>query len=119
MTGTQALDTRTALAERVETIALSCGAEHPLLARFGPLVRSRNVTLDLGAVERIDAAGVAALVALYRNARNAGYSFRVARASRRVHEILALVGLDGILTGREALAAPRTCREENAARSAA
>src|SRR3974377_2099269 len=73
------------------------GKEQALLAIMEPIVRSRSVTLDLREVERIDAAGIAALISLYGSAHAAGHEFTIVNASHRVEEILALVGLDRIL----------------------
>jgi anti-anti-sigma regulatory factor len=64
------------------------------------------VTLDLTHVERIDAAGIAALISLYWCADAAGNRFTVVNASAHVAEILALVGLDRILLSRNAAPAP-------------
>jgi len=58
------------------------------------------VMLDFGAVERIDAAGLAALVTLYTDACKTGHALTVSRPSRHVREILELVGLDRILMPR-------------------
>jgi anti-anti-sigma factor len=76
------------------------GNEECLLSRLSPLVQRQSVMLDLGQVERIDAAGIAALISLYGKAREAGHSFRVTNPSPHVAEILALVGLDRILLSR-------------------
>ena len=73
------------------------GQDRNLLDRIAPLVRQSSVSLDLAQVERIDAAGIAALISLYGSARDAGHTFSVQNASARVAEILALVGLDRIL----------------------
>ena len=54
------------------------------------------------AVERIDAAGIAALISLYRLASEAGHHFSVSSASPHVVELLALVGLDRILMSHNA-----------------
>ncbi|HSZ15634.1 MAG TPA: STAS domain-containing protein [Terracidiphilus sp.] len=85
------------------------GQEQPLVERLTPLVRRQSVTLDLSHVERIDAAGIAALISLFGAARCAGNAFSIVNASARVVEILALVGLDRILITRNA--AP--CRESD------
>jgi anti-anti-sigma factor len=69
-----------------------------LIERLGPLVMEQNVTLDMGAVERIDAAGIAALVVLYQNAQAAGHRFRVSNVPARVEQILAVVGLERYLS---------------------
>jgi anti-anti-sigma factor len=73
------------------------GSDRRLVERMTPLVRSRSVALDMGSVERIDAAGIAALISLYRSAREAGRSFAVIHASPRVAKVLAIVGLDRVL----------------------
>jgi anti-anti-sigma factor len=78
------------------------GSEQRLLERVGPLVRTQCVSLDLGSVERIDAAGIAALISLYGSAREAGHRFTVSNATPRVAQILALVGLDRILLSHDA-----------------
>jgi anti-anti-sigma factor len=73
------------------------GQEARLLEGIGALVVKHNVTLDLGSVERIDAAGVAALVGLYRSAQTTGHRFQVANVTARVAKVLELVGLEGLL----------------------
>jgi anti-anti-sigma factor len=85
--------------EKTGTVSkLIKGQEMEFFERLAPLVRTRSVSLDLSAVERIDAAGIAALVSLYRASEEAGHSFTVFHASARIEEILELVGLDRILT---------------------
>jgi anti-anti-sigma factor len=86
------------------------GQEHDLVERLTPLVRRQNVTLDLAHVERIDAAGIAALISLYGSAQTAGNDFNVVNASHRVAEILTLVGLDRILLSQNAVQNPQTER---------
>ena len=71
--------------------------QHLLLERLLPLVELRCVSLDLQTVTRIDAAGIAALISLYRTACEAGHTFAVSNLSPHVREILVLVGLDRIL----------------------
>ncbi len=84
-----------------------------LLERLMPLIRRQCVTLDLGSVERIDAAGIAALISLYSCARESGHRFAVSHASPRVAEILSLVGLDRILLSQSAVqASPSSQRLE-------
>ena len=80
------------------------GQENELLEHVAPMVCDQNVSLDFSFVERIDAAGIAALIMLYRCAQNTGHHFSVANASHRVSAILALVGLDHILLAPEATA---------------
>jgi len=83
--------------------ALVRGQETALLERFAPLVRGQDLSLDLGSVERIDAAGIAALISLYGTARDAGHVFTLSNVSPRVAQLLALVGLDRILAYRNAV----------------
>jgi anti-anti-sigma factor len=73
------------------------GQEQCLLERVGAVLDRQSVTLDLRNVTRIDAAGIAALIALYRLAQKAGTQFVITHAAPRVAGILALVGLDEIL----------------------
>ncbi len=79
------------------------GQEAHLLEGIEPLLKRHSVALDLAGVERIDAAGIAALVQLYRSAQAAGHHFRIANASARVAQILAVVGLDGYLLSHNAV----------------
>jgi anti-anti-sigma factor len=74
-----------------------------LLERVGPLVTEQSVTLDLTGVERIDAAGIAALVVLYQNARGAGHRFGVTNVPVRIEQILAVVGLERYLVSHNAV----------------
>lgn len=73
------------------------GHDQALLDRLEPLVCRQDLILDLCSVERIDAAGITALIYLYRSATEADHSFAVSNAAPHVAEILALVGLDRIL----------------------
>jgi anti-anti-sigma factor len=73
-----------------------------LIERLGRLVTEQSVALDLGAVERIDAAGIAALVLLYQNAHAAGRRFRVTNVPPRVEDLLAMVGLERYLGSQPA-----------------
>jgi len=73
------------------------GSDRRLLDELTPVVRREDVSLDLGRVEKIDAAGIAALIALYRTALESGHGFQVANAAPRVREMLAMVGLEVIL----------------------
>ena len=77
------------------------GREQEFLAELGPLVRSHSVHLDLSLVERIDAAGLAALISLYRAAREAGHVFAVVNPTRRAARIIALAGLDRVLVPKD------------------
>jgi anti-anti-sigma factor len=80
-----------------EAIELVRGREKELLAWLTPLVRRQSVTLDLGRVRSIDAAGISALLSLYASAQQTGHRFSVANLSPRVAEVLRLVGLERIL----------------------
>jgi anti-anti-sigma factor len=73
------------------------GQEKGFLDELAPVVSRQSVCLDLSLVERIDAAGLAALITLYCDACKAGHRFRVARPGPHVREILSVVGLDKIL----------------------
>ena len=105
MTGTMCLEETTMKVEAGkpgELTELVRGCERWLIDEMTPLVRRQSVSLDLRSVERIDAAGISALISLYRMAREAGHWFSVANASPRVAELLTLVGLDGILLSHNA-----------------
>jgi anti-anti-sigma factor len=73
------------------------GSDLRLVRHMEPLVRAQDVVLNCAAIERIDAAGIAALIALYGCARNTGHSFRVSNIRKHVSEVLTLVGLKHIL----------------------
>jgi anti-anti-sigma factor len=88
--------------ERLELTELVRGSESNLIERIEPLVRRQSVALDLASVERIDAAGIAALISLYRIARESGHRFVVSKVTARVEEMLVLVGLDKILLSHTA-----------------
>jgi anti-anti-sigma factor len=76
---------------------LVLGHERDLVARIAPLVRGQSIALDLAPIERVDAAGVAALVELYAIACESGHDFCILNASPHVAQVLALCGLDRIL----------------------
>ena len=104
MTGTIPIDmaifTVGECAGQTKLAELVRGSEQALLAYFSPLVRRQSVTLDMSSIERIDAAGIAALISLYVGAREAGHCFTVVNPSPHIAEILALVGLERILLTR-------------------
>ena len=77
------------------------GREQEILEELQPLVESCSVRLDLSSIERIDAAGLAALVSLYCAASNAGHDFAVVNPPRQVARILAIVGLDRSLLTKD------------------
>jgi anti-anti-sigma factor len=82
---------------------LVLGQDAGLLEHVGPLVRERSVILDLAGVDRIDAAGITALLALYRGARESGHRFSLTNVSARVAQILVVVGLDRFLLSHNAV----------------
>ena len=79
------------------------GQEQCLVQRVAPLLRETDVILDLNRVERIDAAGIAALISLYSLARAHGRTFAIKCVSPRVAELLTLVRLDDILISHNAV----------------
>ncbi|MGB8261819.1 MAG: STAS domain-containing protein [Terracidiphilus sp.] len=87
------------------------GSEQALVERLRPVVRRENVVLDLEQVERIDAAGIAALVTLYAEAGRAGTSFHVANPRRHVAELLELVGLDSVLVYHTTASLPHSAAQ--------
>jgi anti-anti-sigma factor len=94
----------TAVAEEaaMELTELVRGKDQSLLDQMVPVVARQTTVLDMNSVERIDAAGIAALVTLYATACQAGHTFTVANVKPRVKRILALVGLDQILLSQNA-----------------
>ena len=102
---------------RVDIRNLVRGAETELLEEIMPLVRRQSVRLDLSRVERIDAAGLAALIALYRAASEGGRCFGVTNPTPHVREVLSLVGLDKVLMNEDS--AGVECAEVDVAQSAA
>jgi anti-anti-sigma factor len=93
------------------------GQERDFVDRLKPIVERQSTTLDLTHVERIDAAGIAALICLYGCAEQAGHRFSVTNATHHVAEILAIVGLDRILVSRNADPCPQSapCLSRSAA----
>jgi anti-anti-sigma factor len=79
------------------------GHDQWLLDRVLPLVGHQSLVLDLRSIERIDAAGIAALVTIYATACQAGHSFTISNLSHQVAKILGLVGLDRILLSQNAV----------------
>lgn len=100
-----------------EMTELVRGDEQLVVQRVAPLLRENNAILDLNHIDRIDAAGIAALISLYSTARSHGHTFSVINMSPRVAEMLSLVGLDDILLSHNAVLAPQceSCYERPAA----
>ncbi len=109
--------TEAAVTAAVDASELVRGSEQELIEQVTPLVRRQSVSLDLKNVQRIDAAGIAALITLYGSARDAGHRFCVANPSAHVAEILALVGLDHILVSQNTVESSHSgaCLERSAA----
>jgi anti-anti-sigma factor len=84
------------------------GVEQALVDEVAALLRAGSVLLDLDRVERIDAAGIAALIRLYRIAEECGCQFAVVHPSRHVKELLELVGLEGVLVSHITGEAPQS-----------
>ncbi len=80
-----------------ETTEIVRGQEDEFLGQLEPIVRTHSIELDLSPVERIDAAGIAALIRLYCDSVQAGRVFTVLNPKPHVFEILAIVGLDRVL----------------------
>jgi len=102
-------DTTTTMAiEASDSTELVRGHDQWLLQRIMPLVHHQSLVLDLSPIERIDAAGIAALVTVYATACQEGHNFTVCNPSRQVARILALVGLDRILLSQNAVRTPHS-----------
>jgi anti-anti-sigma factor len=97
MNNTLLIDENRTMLKAAGLTELVRGSDRSLLDEFTPIVRREDLALDLGHVEKIDAAGIAALITLYRAAVESGHGFHLANVSPRVREMLAIVGLDGIL----------------------
>lgn len=79
------------------------GEEQCLVQRVAPLLREKDVVLDLNRIDRIDAAGIASLISLYSMARSYGHTFSVRCPSPHVAEMLSLVRLDDVLVSHNAV----------------
>jgi anti-anti-sigma factor len=73
------------------------GCESTFVDQLLPRARKESLLLNLSAVSQIDAAGIAALIALYRTCNESGYQLTVVEPSEHVHEVLHLVGLEHLL----------------------
>jgi anti-anti-sigma factor len=89
----------------VVVIALNCelvrGSEAYVVEKVLPRVKQESVALDLSGVERIDAAGIAALITLYCTSVEAKTEFFVVDPSAHVLELLRIVGLESILVAED------------------
>jgi anti-anti-sigma factor len=93
----------TLLVAPVDLTELVRGEDECLVQRVAPLLRERDVVLDLNRIDRIDAAGIAALISLYSTARTHGHTFAVKNVSPRVEEMLSLLRLDDVLVSHNAV----------------
>jgi anti-anti-sigma factor len=82
---------------------LVLGYERDLVARVAPLVRGQSIALNLAPIERVDAAGIAALVELYGIACESGHDFCILNVAPHVAEVLRVCGLDRILMSHNAV----------------
>jgi anti-anti-sigma factor len=73
------------------------GTETHIVNELLPRVQQESMALNLAGVERIDAAGIAALITLYCTAVESGTEFSVVSPSAHVLELLQIVGLESIL----------------------
>ena len=73
------------------------GSDQRLVWQVEPMVRDKDIILNCQNIERIDAAGIAALISLYGSAISAGHSFHVCNVKAHVQEVLSIVGLERIL----------------------
>lgn len=101
MTVSPFLNLSSASSPLASVIAVNCelvrGMEAQVIDELLPRVKQESVALNLASVERIDAAGIAALITLYCSAVEAGTEFSVIDPSHHVLELLRLVGLEQIL----------------------
>ena len=72
------------------------GCEASFLAELESRAVDSDLELDLGQVERIDAAGIGALLHLRALADQAGRRLSISSASRRATEVIRLVGLESV-----------------------
>ena len=100
--------TRTMAIDAGDSTELVRGHDQWLLQRIMPLVHHQSLVLDLSPIERIDAAGIAALITVYATACQEGHNFTICNPSRHVAKILALVGLDRILLSQNAVRTPHS-----------
>ena len=84
------------------------GTESEFVNEIADKLRMGDVELDLDAVQRIDAAGIAALISLHLLARDLGRSLTIIFLSRHVKEILNLVGLEPILSSHYVSKSPQS-----------
>lgn len=73
------------------------GCESAFVDQLLPRAQKESLQLNLSAVSQMDAAGIAALVALYRASSESGHQLSVVQPSEHVHELLHLVGLEHLL----------------------
>ena len=85
-----------------ETTEIVRGQEERFLGQLEPIIKNQSIELDMSPVERIDAAGIAALIRIYCDAVQAGRRFTLLNPRPHVRELLAIVGIDRVLMGDSA-----------------
>src|SRR5262245_14027533 len=84
-------------------LTLSGDLDHFSVPHFHETTRAllqagcRQLTVDLGHVEYMDSAGLAALLVLYRNCVNEGCELALQDETGRQENLYALTGLDSVL----------------------
>jgi anti-anti-sigma factor len=99
------LDSTTYFASGIHELVRGC--EQDFINELRPLVQAHPVCLDLSSIDRIDAAGLTALICLARDAHRAGHQLAVVHPSHQVARILAVVGLDCVLISKDPEPPPR------------
>jgi anti-anti-sigma factor len=89
------------------------GRQQEFINELRPLMQSQSVCLDMSQIKRIDAAGLAALISLCRDARLAGHELTVVNPSRQVARILALVGLNRLIVSADSVVTLRQAQQIN------
>jgi anti-anti-sigma regulatory factor len=96
------MNTKVETSKACQLTELVRGSDRRLVEEMAPVVSREDLALDLCMVERIDAAGIAALISLYRLAEESGHGFSIFNVAPRVRELLVLVGLDRVLLSHNA-----------------
>lgn len=94
-------ETPSCVTEVAATGKLIRGCESAFVDQLLPCARKVSLQLDLSAICQIDAAGIAALVALYRASSESGNRLTIVQPSQHVHELLHLLGLEHLLVAED------------------
>lgn len=78
-------------------LLVGAGADHPAWAKLGAGDALEHVTLDLGAVTAVDAAGIGRLLRTRQRLDAGGARLIIEGAAPRVGHVLRLTGLSAIL----------------------